>query len=297
MTELKKIKLTNKGNFLKAKEINLGFGTRKCITDLKKSDLLSTKDHATFINDCISFITVIVSKLFGRSPLLSVIVRNANALNPNETACREDEILQEKMNLILKHFLKLKIFSPPKFLEEVRRVNSHELGHSKTWEANLDDYSFKKLDVVVRRYRKFLFVLKIILTLSHGQTTVERGFSFGKPSLQVNKKEELNVAKKIVRDHPLATKTDLPYFEIPKKLIIACNTTHSKYKASLEKAAKDSAKVLEKERREVFEKELKELEDKEKKVIRTCESLEGDSTKYSFEAETKSDLEARKLMH
>ena len=59
VTELKKIKLTNKDNFLKAKEINLGFGARKYFTDLKKSDLVSTKDHTVFINDCISFITVI----------------------------------------------------------------------------------------------------------------------------------------------------------------------------------------------------------------------------------------------
>ena len=113
MAELKKIKLTNKDNFLKAKEINLGFGTRRCITELKESDLVSRKDHTAFINDCISFITVIVSKLFERSPLSSVIVRNANALYPNEIACREDGILQERINVILKHFLKLKIFSPP----------------------------------------------------------------------------------------------------------------------------------------------------------------------------------------
>lgn len=39
---------------------------------------------------------------------------------------------------------------------------------------------------------------------------------------------------------------------------------------------------------------MKEFEEKEKKLIRTCESLEEDSTKYSFEAETKSDLEAQK---
>ena len=101
---MKKIKLTNKDNFLKAKEINLGFGTRKCITNMKKSDLVSRKDHAAFITDCISFITVIVSKLFERSPQSSVIVGNANALDPNEFACREDEILEENMNAILKHF-------------------------------------------------------------------------------------------------------------------------------------------------------------------------------------------------
>ena len=39
---------------------------------------------------------------------------------------------------------------------------------------------------------------------------------------------------------------------------------------------------------------LKELE--EKKLIRTCESLEEESTKYLFETDTKSDLEAQKLL-
>ena len=77
---------------------------------------------------------------------------------------------------------------------------------------------------------------------------------------------------------------------MPNKLIIACVTAHSKYKASLEKTAKDSAEVLEKERREVFLEGAKRIG--RKKLIRTCESLEKNSTKYSFEAETKSDFEA-----
>ena len=243
-----------------------------------------------FINDCVSFITVIVSKLFGRSPLSSVTVRNANVLNPNEVACREDEILQEKMNAIFKHLLKLKIVSPPncekaleqypQFLEEVKRVNSHELRHFKTWEINLDDFYFKKLDIDIRRYKKSLFVLKIILTLSHGQAVVKRLFSLGKSTLQVSIKEESIFTKKIVRDHLQANKIDFPSFKRPSKLIIACNTAHSIYKASLEKNCKRLSESFRKERREVFEKELKELEEKKKKLIRTYESLEEDSTKY-----------------
>ena len=63
----------------------------------KKSNLASTKDHAVFMNDCINFSTVIVSKLFEGSPLSSLIKRNVNALNPNEIACKEDKILLEKM--------------------------------------------------------------------------------------------------------------------------------------------------------------------------------------------------------
>ena len=40
ITALKKIDLNKKANFLKAKEIELGFRARECIKNLKKSDLL-----------------------------------------------------------------------------------------------------------------------------------------------------------------------------------------------------------------------------------------------------------------
>ena len=75
-----------------------------------------------------------------------------------------------------------------------------------------------------------------------GQAAVERWFSLGKSSLLVNMKEESIVAKKIVRDHLLANKIDLPIFEILRKLIIACNTAYYKYKASLEKLQNNQQK-------------------------------------------------------
>ena len=53
ITELKNIYLTNKDNFLKAKDINLGFSARQCMTNLKKSDLISKKSLVSYMNECI----------------------------------------------------------------------------------------------------------------------------------------------------------------------------------------------------------------------------------------------------
>ena len=80
---LKNIDLSEKANFLKAKEIKLGFGARECIKNLKKSNLLSSQNLA--------------SKLFDRSPLESAIVRNADALNPNVIADLEAHLLERKI--------------------------------------------------------------------------------------------------------------------------------------------------------------------------------------------------------
>ena len=50
------------------------------------------------MNECITFITTIPSKLFDWSPLAFVIVRNANALNPNEIANLEVGLLEKKIS-------------------------------------------------------------------------------------------------------------------------------------------------------------------------------------------------------
>ena len=94
---LKNIDLSEKANFLKAKEIKLGFGARECIKNLKKSNLLSSQNLQTYMNECIIFVTDIASKLFDRSPLESAIVRNADALNPNVIADLEAHLLERKI--------------------------------------------------------------------------------------------------------------------------------------------------------------------------------------------------------
>ena len=148
------------------------------------------------------------------------------------------------MNAILKHFLKFKVVSPPNCDKAFELDTFNSLKRLKRWihmnwdllkhgKHIFDDFYCKKLDIEdIRWYNKFLLVVKIILTLSHGQAATERGFSLGKSSLEVNIKENSIVAKKIVRERLSPSKQRR--FVIFCKLIIACNTAHSKYKASLE---------------------------------------------------------------
>ena len=63
------------------------------------------------MNECIILVTDIASKLFVRSPLGSVIVKNADALIPKIIADLEARLLERKMNQILLHLLKLNILS------------------------------------------------------------------------------------------------------------------------------------------------------------------------------------------
>ena len=65
----------------------------------------------------------------------------------------------------------------------------------------LDELFFHCLGI--QKYNDLSYVVKIILTLSHCQASVEREFSINRSLVKVNMKEETIVAKKIIRDYIL----------------------------------------------------------------------------------------------
>ena len=55
----------------------------------------------------------------------------------------------------------------------------------------------------IEKYKELSFLVKIFLTLSHGQASVELSSSLNKPVLKHNFSEDSIVAKEAVRDHML----------------------------------------------------------------------------------------------
>ena len=53
-------------------------------------------------------------------------------------------------------------------------------------------------------------IFKLVFTLSHGQTSVERGFSINKELLVENLHEESIVCEKMVYDHVSSTRIQSP---------------------------------------------------------------------------------------
>ena len=137
------------------------------------------------------------------------------------------------------------------FLEQVKKKHLNELKLFDAWKTDLDFFHFHELGIEIKKHEKFAFVLKVILTMSHGQAAVERNFSLGKSSLRTNIEESV-IAKKTVRNHLQANKVNLPsykigYFGYPLKLVISCNSAYGRYKTFLEEKAKEDEKTVEKE--------------------------------------------------
>ena len=66
----------------------------------------------------------------------------------------------------------------------------------------LDEFYFEKIGI--QKYGELSFVPRLILTLSHGQASVERGFNINNAILETNMLPESLVSKRIVRDHTIA---------------------------------------------------------------------------------------------
>ena len=58
----------------------------------------------------------------------------------------------------------------------------------------LDEFYFQN-------YRTFSFLLKIVFTLSHGQTAVEQWFSINQQVINQNMKSETIIARRFSKDH------------------------------------------------------------------------------------------------
>ncbi|XP_066936367.1 uncharacterized protein [Clytia hemisphaerica] len=171
------------------------------------------------------------------------------------------------------------------FIEEIRSSHLNDLLLFDRTKMRLDHFYFNVLGAAVEKCKSFSFVLKVVLTLSHGQAAVERGFSVGKASMRINISDESIVAKKIVKDYLLSNKIDISNYSPPSKLVLSCKSAHTRYKASLQEKADSEAKDALKEKRELLQKEIDELVAKESKIKKTCQSLDSDFVNLVSEAE------------
>ena len=109
--DLKCIDLDDKNVIMKPKDMNIGFGTRNIIIELKRKDVITNTQTANFFTDVTMFIISMVKKLFGKSPFEYNVVRNPVIFNPQVLVNENASVLQNKLKRLLTHLMKLKILT------------------------------------------------------------------------------------------------------------------------------------------------------------------------------------------
>ena len=140
------------------------------------------------------------------------------------------------------------------------------------------------------KYKNCWTVFMMIFTLSHGQASVERGFSVNKELLVKNLIEESIESQRMVYDH--IRSADKPITEIPitNDLIENCNLVQSRYTAVLEERKKQCKQTDKDLKWKLMGEEIAEVEEKKRALESCIQCLEKDIVDYSLAAEKESDL-------
>ena len=101
----------------------------------------------------------------------------------------------------------------------------------------LDEFFFIKLDVG-KIYPELSKVIIVILTLSHGQADIERGFFQNKTVLQQNIKEDSISSKRIIKNRMLANKVQPHSIQITNEMRKSVRAARTRYDVYLEEEKK-----------------------------------------------------------
>ena len=117
------------------------------------------------------------------------------------------------------------------FLERIPVFGSERFANFQSAEDRVDTLFFECM--ANESYKSPFSVVKLILILSHGQATVERGFSVNKEVEVENLKEHTLVAQRIVCDHVNSVGGVLKV-ELSKPLLLSVKMSRQRYEKYLD---------------------------------------------------------------
>ena len=103
--DLRKIDLDKKNVYMKKKEFNLGVAAE--LKALQRRDLAKKEAVTNFLDNVHSSVVAILKKMLEKSPIGSVVVRNASVFNPDSISVTKEDLLKNLKHL-QQHFFKIR---------------------------------------------------------------------------------------------------------------------------------------------------------------------------------------------
>ena len=273
--------------FLGQKRIDVGTAAKGVLREESESDRLSVRIGVQ------QFLKAFLMKVLDKRPLKYSLVRNLKALDPVfmasdpigastmmgrlvESMANANRVSSSSCDTIKDEFRD--------FLSSLRGSDDREL--------------FLQFNSANDRVDSFLFshlkpscpllwgVLESLLLLSHGQASVERGFSFNKEISVENLKANSLIARRhivqYIKRHGGAIKV-----QITKELIQAANQGSSNYRLFLAQQKEEAAKSSLKRKRDEIASEIDTMRSKKLCMEKICRELELDANDTAKQAEAK----------
>ena len=166
---------------------------------------------------------------------------------------------------------------------------------TKVETSAFEEFSFKvdRLDVFlqkhigsVRSLSKLWDLLRELLILSHGQATVERGFSVNRQVMIENMKQQTFILQCTIHDH-IQSIGGLGQLVVSGELLPAASAGRKRYSAYLEEQKKEQQQASQNRKRKIALEDKAELEKKKKRLASDISALQLDTDSLAKEAEEK----------
>lgn len=200
--------VTDKKKWVLHSHVDTGMGAESILKALRASNTVSQLAVREFNDDCIKGLSAMCKKMLEKSPLKYPLVRQLVCLDP-KTMHQDADICVRNMKKIVQTLINNK-----QLAGGVSAGDTVVQQFSSFLETEAKDSSFESFTVAESRVDTFLHdemqksnyaelwsTTKTLLLLSHGQATVERGFSINKEVEICNMQEDTVVAHRLVCDY------------------------------------------------------------------------------------------------
>ncbi len=233
--KLVKIDLSKK-MLLGYKEVDVGVAAVKFLANSKTSDL----EKMGFRNQCLAFMKAAAMKIIERSPLKYTMVRSFTCLSPLKIVISRSNSERRMGDLLQKLYEGNQISSivadrcKVQFSDLCSRAQTDlkPVFEGYTAAERLDCF-YSKLLFEKDSFVDLWFVVKFVMTLSHGNASVESGFSINGDMLIENMHEQSLIAQRQVYD-AVKTVGGILKVKIDKRMRQQARGAHSRYKAAAE---------------------------------------------------------------
>eukprot|EP00731_Ephydatia_muelleri_P014923 Em0008g643a len=249
-TQLSKVDLRNRSYH---KQVDLGFSAEMYLQSAEFSSISCLDPHfiAQSPDACKTLLTRMLKSL-------------VDAKRLQGSVC--DEFLQQ-----FEHFM--------------RSVLSSELLQFKPGQDRLDIFLHDK---ICTPYPKLWMAVRMALLLSHGQATIERGFSVNKEVVIENQQTKSLIARRLIKDHIIQAGGILQV-SITKQMMISVRSARSRYSQYLADKKECEVKERAQMKRKAELDAIEELRMKTKRLKSDIDALHI-SVKYAEKCETTGDL-------
>ncbi|XP_030847404.1 uncharacterized protein LOC115926629 [Strongylocentrotus purpuratus] len=274
-------------------KLDIGFYTEKKLKDLKAKNIISELKVLEFRTQAKKFLAAMTRKLIERCPLKYALVRNIGCLSPKNMA-KDKENSTAKLKRVLNtlsdaHRLK-------DSCDDILREYSEACDEASR-SAEMRDFDPKKerLDSVMckflseSRYSTLLKLVRMLLVLSHGQASIERGFSINNEVEEDNLLGHSLISLRAIYDH-IKYVGGIKNVTIDKSIMLAASAGRQKYHIYLDEQRRKKEKEKKEGKRKGLMDGLEELKAKQMRLQADVKSLHTSADKYAEEAESQGRL-------